>query len=87
VVRRVDEVEDEDEEGKQAVFMSMREEAPMLFKYLYVGSSGRDKVVVREGVQKTALKGAHLGPLNEGGRAYETRGAHLLLTLLARWEC
>ena len=32
---------------------------------------------------KTALKkGAHLGPLNEGERARETRAAHPLLTLL-----
>jgi len=39
---------------------------------------------VQEGTQNSVKKGAHLGPLNEGEHAHETRGAHPALTLASR---
>ena len=86
--RTVDKVEDEDEEERQAVFMSMGEEAPTLFKCLSIGSTRtRLSRYTGRGPKIALKKGAHLGPLNGGERAHKMRVAHPLLILLARWEC
>jgi hypothetical protein len=61
-----------------------------VFEYCLSDPPGRDEAVVREGTLNSVKKGAHLGPLNEGERARETRGAHPALNLphlLARLEC
>jgi len=52
------------------------EEAPTLFKYLSVGSTRmRQSSCAGRGPKIALKKGVHLGPLNEGGRARETRDA------------
>jgi len=62
----------------------MGEEVPTFFKYCLSDPRGRGEGVVQEGTQNSVKKGAHLGPLNEGERAHETRGAHPALTLASR---
>jgi hypothetical protein len=75
----VEEVEEVVEEGEIGCppYQAWEKRHPRSSSTCLSDPLGRDKVVVWEGGPKIALKkGAHLGPLNEGERARETRAAH-----------
>jgi hypothetical protein len=67
VGRRADEVEDEDEEGRQAVLMNMREEATHALQVPVCRiHQDETKQFVREGAPKNSVEGSPFGTIERG---------------------